>query len=341
MKRSLTLRYITAIISTFLILYIFNSLLSPYAIFIVNLIGVFIIATLSLNLTNGYAGLFSLGHAGFMAVGGYISTILSFPVSRKRLLLSDLPSPLIDLEIPFTVSVIIGGLASAVLALLVGLPVLRLRGHYLAVATLGMMVIITALTTNLIQFTRGPLGINGIPPYADSYTIYGWVLITVFFIHRIINSRYGRSLKAIREDELAASSIGINVTLMKLMSFVVGGFFAGIAGALYAHLLTAIVPWTFSFTLTFDIVIMLIVGGLGSISGSILGATAITLLKQTLKPIEESMRVYGIVQLILSVILILTVIKRSEGILGNREISFPKKLRIQHMIKKVMFLAST
>lgn len=311
------------VIAVFALLFAANNILSGYIVYVINLVGIFIIATVSLNITNGYTGLFSLGHAGFMAIGGYISTILSFPVARKKLLLSDLPPPLIDLEIPFALSLIVGGLFSMLVALVIGLPVLRLRGHYLSVATLGMMVIVTSLSTNLTQFTRGPLGINGIPAYANSYWIYGWAALTIFLTHRLVNSKYGRAMKAIREDEIAAKAMGIDVTRIKVMSFVVGAFFAGVAGGLYAHLITAIVPWTFSFVLTFDIVIMLIVGGMGSISGSILGATMITVLKQALKPIEEATQVYGLVQLLLAMILVVTMLKRPRGILGDRELSIP------------------
>jgi branched-chain amino acid transport system permease protein len=313
-------RYAVGVTTLYAFLYVANVGLNPYEVFMLNLVGVYVIATVSLNLTNGYTGLFSLGHAGFMAVGGYISTILSFPVAKKALLLSDLPPILLDLEVPFVISLVIGGLGAALVAAAVGLPVLRLRGHYLAVATLGMMVVITALATNLIQFTRGPLGINGIPSYANSYSVYAWVIGTILVMHRIIHSKYGRSLKAIREDELAAASLGISLTKMRLFSFVVGAFFAGIAGGLLAHLITAIVPWTFSFVLTFDIVIMLIVGGVASISGSVIGAAGLTILKQALKPVEEGLGVYGIVQLVFAVILMLVMIKRPDGLLGHRDL---------------------
>jgi len=319
--RKKVMAYVSAIPALFAFLYIANISLGPYEVFMMNLIGVYIIATVSLSLTNGYAGQFSLGHAGFMSIGGYIATILSFPVARKALLLSDLPPFLLHLELPFLASLLIGGAVAALVAAGVGLPVLRLRGHYLAVATLGMMVVVGALATNLIQFTRGPLGINGIPPYADSYWIYTWVIVTIFVMQRIVETKYGRSLKAIREDELAAASFGINVTRMKLFSFVVGAFFAGIAGGLFAHLITAIVPWTYSFVLTFDIVTMLIVGGMASISGSVIGAASLTILKQALKPVEEGLRIYGIVQLVIAVILIITMIKRPDGLLGHRELS--------------------
>ncbi len=320
-------KYISPIIILFMLLFLANLTISRFILFIINLIGIYIIATLSLNLTNGYAGLFSLGHAGFMSIGAYVSTILTFPVARKSLLLPELPPPLNSVELPFIVALLIGGLVAALAAFPIGFPVLRLRGHYLAVATLGFMVVVEALATNLINFTRGPLGINGIPSYSNSYWIYGWVIVTILVIRQIVNSRFGRSLMAIREDELAAEAFGTNLARMKLLSFVVGAFFAGIAGGLLAHLITAIVPWTFSFALTFEIVIMLIVGGMGSISGSILGATMLTVLKQVLKPIEETTGIYGIVQLTFASILIITMIKKPSGILGYKEISLGQIMR--------------
>jgi branched-chain amino acid transport system permease protein len=305
----------------FVCLWIANLALGKYVIFIISLIGVYIVAAESLNLTNGYTGLFSLGHAGFMAVGAYTSALLTFPAeSRDIFVIARLPAILggPEAQWPFFPALIMGGIFAAVLAAAVGLPVLRLRGHYLAVASLGLMVLITALAMNLRDLTRGSIGINSIPTYTNVWWSYIAALVTVYVVWRVVHSSIGRAMKAIREDEVAAKVQGINPLKYKLLSFTIGAFFAGIAGGLYGHLSGAIRPYAFSFNLTFQIVIMVVLGGQGTIAGPVAGAVIITVLRYVLKPLEEALQIYGLVELFYASLLIATMLRKPEGIMGTR-----------------------
>jgi len=307
-----------------------NYTLDRYTLYIIALIGIYAIATSSLNLTNGYTGLFSLGHAGFMAIGAYISTLLTFPVRLRiaynlPLLPQFLGGP--EFQWPFLPALIMGGLMAAIGALLVGIPVLRLRGHYLSVASLGFMVIVTTLAKGLKDITRGAAGIQAIPHYANLWWIYGWLIITVYVIWRLLDSSYGRAMLAIRESEIAAQAQGINVTYYKIIAFVISAFFAGVAGGLYAHFARSIRPYEFSFSMTFYVVIMLIIGGSGTLLGPIIGATTITALKYALKPIEEGLKIYGLVEVIYAILLIVVMLWWPQGIAGG--ITFLKVLLLK------------
>lgn len=305
----------------FLALFGTTKLLNRYILHIIILIGIYSIATVSLNLTNGYTGLFSLGHAAFMAVGAYTSTLLTFPLTlRKAYELPLLPSLLGGPEAawPFLPALIAGGLMASFCAILIGAPVLRLRGHYLSVASLGFMVIVVTLAKTLRGVTRGSMGINAIPSYTNIYWTYFWLIITVYVVWRIVNSRFGRAMIAIREDEVAAQVLGIYPMKYKLLSFVIGAFFAGVAGGLYAHFTKAIRPFEFSFFLTFQIVVMLIIGGMGTMSGPIVGVASLITLRYALKPVEEHFKVYGLIELVYAILLIVIMLWKPEGIMGKR-----------------------
>jgi len=317
MNRPLT--YLLAVPVLFLLLWVVQSSMSQYVILIVTFIGIYIIAAVSLNITNGYAGLFSLGHAGFMAIGAYTSALLTFPVKlREVFALAPLP-PLLggpEFQWPFLPALLMGGILAAIIAAIVGIPVLRLRGHYLAVASLGLMILINAVAMNFRNLTRGSIGINSIPKYTNIWWSYGWAVLTIYVVWRLVNSSFGRAMMAIREDETAAQVQGINLLKYKLLSFTIGAFFGGIAGGLYAHLSGAIMPWVFSFNLTFQIVIMVVVGGQGTIFGPALGAVILIVLRYVLKPLEEGLGVYGLVELIYATLLIFIMMRRPEGLLG-------------------------
>ena len=315
----------------FLVLFVANSTLNRYVLHVITLIGIYSIATTSLNLTNGYTGLFSLGHAGFMAVGAYVTTLLTFPVRLRIAYNLPLLPPFLggpDYHWPFLPALIAGGLVAAVAALLVGAPVLRLRGHYLSVASLGFMVIIATLANGLKGLTRGAAGIQAIPHYTNIWWVYAWLVVTIYVIWRLLNSSYGRAMLAIRESEIAAQSQGIHPMRYKLLSFVIGAFFAGIAGGLYAHFARSIRPYEFSFSMTFLIVIMLIIGGAGTLLGPVVGTAIVVALKYVLKPVEEGLGVYGLVEIVYALMLIGVMLWRPEGIVGGvnpLRFLFPKK----------------
>jgi branched-chain amino acid transport system permease protein len=303
--------------------------LNDYYQGVLAVVAINIILTISLNLTNGFTGDFSLGHAAFMSIGAYLSAILTLPVASKAMLIPTLPAWLGQTEVPFVVATILGGLLAALVAAVVGVPVLRLRGHYLAVATLGLMVIVRVVAINWTDVTRGAKGINGMPAYTDLWWAYGWVVVTVYVIWRLVNSSYGRAMMAIREDATAAAARGVNVTAHRMLAFCVGAFFGGIAGALWGHLITAITPHSFSFLITFNVVVMLVVGGMGSISGSIVGASVMTLVPEFLRRLETTLSLgghplYGLSQIIIAVTITLVMIFRRQGLLGGQEIRLPR-----------------
>ncbi|WP_315118568.1 branched-chain amino acid ABC transporter permease [uncultured Clostridium sp.] len=258
-------------------------------------IGINIILAVSLNLITGYTGQFSLGHAAFMAVGAYASAIMTAKFSY-----------------PFFISVIIAAICAAFTGLVIGIPTLRLKGDYLAIATLGFSEIVRIILLN-VDYVGGASGLNDIPQYTTWTWIYFGVVGTIILIKNFINSYAGRACISIREDEIAAESMGINTTLYKVLAFVIGAFFAGIAGALYANYFYFIKPNNFGFMKSVDILVIVVFGGMGSIAGSIAGAVALSIISLFLQNIPELRMV------IYSVILFLIMVYRPEGLLGKYE----------------------
>jgi branched-chain amino acid transport system permease protein len=303
-----------------------------YQIQILNLIAVNIILALSLNLIYGFTGMFSLGHAGFMAIGAYTCSILILSPEQKQMLfiLEEAYPWVQSAQAPFWFAVLAGGLAAAVAGFLIGIPLLRLGDDYLGIATLGFAEIIRVLANNLPRLTNGALGFKGIPDNANLWWNYGWCLLTLFFMARIINSNFGNVLKAVRDDETAARAMGIDVFRTKLFSFSLGAFFAGVGGALLASLLTTIDPKMFLFILTFNILMIVVTGGLGSISGSVMAGIGITFLLEWLRFVENPIRI-GAIQIdgipgmrmvVFSLLLLLIILFRREGLMGMRELTW-------------------
>ena len=218
------------------------------------IIGINVIMSVSLNLINGYTGQFSLGHAGFMAVGAYVGVVLTT-----------------NFHAPFLVALVAGGLAAAFLGFLIGLPTLRLRGDYLAIATLGLGEIIRIVIMN-IEYVGGAAGFKGIPHYTTFAWVFFVMLFTLFFIKNFVNSSHGRACIAIRENEIAAEAMGINLAHHKRLSFVISSFFAGVAGAMLAMYNSTLSATTFNSAMTYEILLIVVIGGIGSISGSILAS---------------------------------------------------------------------
>ena len=306
--------------------------LNGYQIQILNLVAVYGILALSLNLIYGFTGMFSLGHAGFMAIGAYISALCVLPAAQKEMmwLIDPIIWPFSVLETPFWISVILGGLAAAFIALFIGIPVLRLGGDYLGIATLGFAEIIRVLIVNLTAITNGPLGIKGLPAHINLFTSYLWLLLVLVGMIKLLKSNFGNVLKAVRDDEIAAQVMGIDVFRTKLFSFCLGAFLAGVGGALLGNLLTTIDPKMFNFQLTFNILMIVVAGGLGSLTGSILGSIIITVLLEWLRVVESPLDVGaftipgipGMRMVVFSVVLLLIILYRREGIMGMREITW-------------------
>ena len=277
--------------------------INPYYFQIIIYIGINIILASSLNLINGFAGQFSLGHAGFMAVGAYTAAVTTTSLGLQRGELWSFPG--------FLLALIFGGIMAAIFGLLVGIPSLRLKGDYLAITTLGFGEIIRVIVQNL-DFLGGARGFTGIPKLSNSFWVFSGVAVVIFLISNLINSTYGKSFLAVRDDEIAAESIGISTTRVKVTAFVTGAFFAGVAGGLYAHFVTYINPQQFSFLKSFEIVVMVIIGGMGSIIGVILSAILLTILPEALRSVAQ----YRMV--IYSLLLIIIMITRPQGLFIRR-----------------------
>lgn len=272
-------------------------------------IAINIILAVSLNLVNGFCGQFSLGHAGFMAVGAYTGAVLSLRFSPFSEIFN------------FPIYVIAGGLAAALAGFLVGMPSLRLRGDYLAIVTLGFGEIIRNAVLNIESLggARGLYSIPGNTDFAACVHVYLWAGATFLLLWRLVHSSYGRAFMSVREDEIAAECMGINTTSIKVKAFVISSFFAGAAGALFAQTTNSLNPATFSFVKSVDVVIMVVLGGLGSLSGSVVGAVIVSILPEALRPLQQYTGGVDLRMVIYSLALILLMILRPQGLFGSRE----------------------
>ena len=302
---------------------------------LVAFIGINVILAVSLNLINGFTGQFSIGHAGFMAVGAYTSAYLTvYHAPKFENALAGIIGGSLAHGAIFLVVILAGGLAAALAGLLVGIPSLRLRGDYLAIVTLGFAEIIRIVILN-IDKVGGATGFT-VPGYANFLWIGIFAVVTIVVIHNIVRSDMGRALVSIREDPLAAEAMGINTTRYKVISFVISSAFAGVAGVLFAHYNKFLSTNDFQFIKSFEIIIMIVIGGLGSITGAILGATVMTLLPELLRLLPDvsvphflqklfdMQPVYKFTDLrlvIFALLLIIIMITRPQGILGTGEIS--------------------
>jgi branched-chain amino acid transport system permease protein len=256
-----------------------------------------VILAVSLNLINGITGQFSIGHAGFMAVGAYVSAMLS-----------------INAHWPLWAVLALGMVAAAVAGLVVGIPSLRLKGDYLAIATLGFGEIIRVVIVNL-EATGGPRGLPGIPFKTNFFVAEALALFTIVVVVNLINSAHGRALLAIREDEIAAETMGVDATRFKVTAFTIGASLAGLAGGLYAHYMMFIDPKSFGFFKSIEILTIIVLGGLGSITGSVLSAAFLTYL-------PEVLREFAMLRMVIySALLIVMMLVRPQGLLGTWEIT--------------------
>lgn len=264
--------------------------------------GLNIMLAASLNLINGYTGQFSLGHAGFMAIGAYVGVILTT-----------------NFHLPFIVALLAGGAAAGLLGALIGLPTLRLRGDYLAIATLGLGEIVRIFIIN-VPYVGGAAGFKGIPHLTNFTWVFFIMLATLFIIKNFVNSRHGRACLAIRENEIAAEAMGINTTRYKVLAFTIGAAFAGVAGVLFGHNMYILSPASFTFMQSFNILIMVVMGGLGSMTGSIAGALVVTFLSAALASFPNArMIVYALA-------LILMMFYRPQGLFGYVEVTAMRPL---------------
>ena len=269
------------------------------------LIGINIMLAVSLNLVTGFTGQFSLGHAGFMAIGAYTCAIIN--LSMRSLT-------------GFLLGVFLAAVFAAAVGILIGIPTLRLKGDYLAIATLGLAEIIRVVILNL-EITNGAAGLSGVPKFVNFEWLFFFTVATVLCINNFIHSSHGRACISIREDEIAAESMGINVTKYKTIAFAMGAFFAGIAGAVYASYFHVIMPSQFGFLKSIDILVIVVLGGMGSVSGSILAAVLLAVATTYLQAFPE------VRMIVYSLLLVSVMIFRPQGIMGSKELTLDKLIR--------------
>jgi branched-chain amino acid transport system permease protein len=295
---------------------------NPYIMQVVMLCGINVVLAVSLNLINGFTGQFSIGHAGFMAVGAYSSAMFSLHVGQRwvaAFAAAGVPGWLAEGG-ALLVALILGGLMAAIAGYLVGLPSLRLRGDYLAIVTLGFGEIIRVLILN-VQAIGGARGLPGIPGWVNFFWVGGAVVTVVLVSRHLALSTHGRALFAIRDDEVAAEALGVDTTRYKVLAFVIGAFFAGVAGGLFAHYLSYLNPNSFTFLKSIEVIAMVVLGGMGSISGVLMAAILLTIAPEVLRPVKD----YRMV--LYSLMLIVLMITRPQGLMGSREIRLPAFLR--------------
>ena len=288
-------------------------------------VGIYIIMAVSLNIATGYLGQLPLGHAGFMSVGGYscaLFIIKLMPVlGLNAKAMATMASPAAILL--FAGGVVFGGICAAICGLIIGIPALRLKGDYLAIITLGFAEIIRVVINNIdgvlgFDFTGGAKGLSGIPGYTNFLNVFLTVAVVIFLIHTLMKSRHGRAILAIRDNEIAAEASGVSTTYYKTLAFVVSAFFAGVGGALYAGCIGVMDPSKFGFMKSVEILVMVVLGGMGSMLGSVVSASVLTILPEALRAFSEFRMVAY------AVVLILVMIFRPQGLFGSYDFSLSR-----------------
>jgi branched-chain amino acid transport system permease protein len=323
---------ITSCLILVALVFVADRFFGHFTLRVFNLCAIYIILALSMNLLNGFTGLFSLGHAGFMAIGAYVCALLTMSPAQKTInfFLTPIVPALANVQLPFVPALVIAGSVAALFAFVIGTPVLRLRDDYLAIATLGFAEIIRVLITNMQSVTNGALGLKGLPKYSTTWVVWTCAAISVAFMFALIRSAYGRSLKAVRDNEIAAQAMGIDVAHVKIVSFTISGFMAGVGGALLGHLMTTIDPKMFVFGLTYNILLIVVLGGNGSITGSVIASIVVTVLMEALRFLDGPLNFIvfqtdglpGLRMVVFSVLLMIVVIYRQKGLMGTTEFSW-------------------
>ena len=304
--------------------------INAYIQLVIMFVGINIILSSSLNLINGYMGEFSVGHAGFMAVGAYITSVLNvWLFSSSQVFGPPALTPSSALFL-FPLTLLLGGIGAALVGLLVAVPSFRTRGDYLAIITLAVNYIVKSAIENMqvIGGARGFMGMRNVVNSMQEVVNLPWVMIWVFVcvgltvvvLYRLVNSTYGKGIVAIREDEIASEIMSVDTRRMKVVAFMLSSGMAGVAGGLFAHVLGYINPGTFTIMKSTEILVMVYLGGMGSLSGSVLSAIVFTVILELFRPLQVAKWV------VIPLLLILLMLFRPEGIMGHRELSdfFPR-----------------
>ncbi len=326
------------------LLIISNFVLDSYQMRILNLSGIYITLALSLNLIYGFTGLFSLGHAGFMAVGAYTTALLTMSPELKEMnfFLEPIVPWLANTHWSFFPALMMGGVMAAAVGFVIGAPVLKLKDDYLAIATLGFAEIIRIVFTNTQSITNGPLGLKGLPRYTNMWWCWGIAFVSIVFMVYLFKGSYGRAFKAIREDEVAAEAMGVGLFRHKMLSFTIGSFMAGVGGGLLAHLMGTIDPLMFRFLLTFNILLIVVLGGMGSITGTVIAGVVVTVGMEYLRFLDGPMNlglfktdgIPGLRMVIFSLLLMIVIIFFQRGLMGNKEFSWDMVFSLASRLKK-------
>lgn len=316
-------RYLINTVLTFLLLMAFsllmsNGVISGYYTTVLSLAGINIILAVSLNVATGYLGQLPLGHAGFMAVGAYAGGIFLKAVNASKLAGTRYALAVVG-------ALLISGIVAAIFGVAIGIPALRLRGDYLAIITLGFGEIIRVVLQNIdevlgFEFTGGTSGLKRIPTFTNFYIVFLCVAVTCMVIHMVMKSRHGRAILSIRENEIAAEACGINTTYYKVMAFSLSAFFAGVAGCLYAGHIGSLMPKDFGFMKSIEILVNVVLGGMGSMIGSVLSASVLTVLPEALREFSD----YRMV--VYSLVLIVVMIFKPSGLMGQYDFSMSRLL---------------
>ncbi len=312
-----------------------NSAQYSYQISILERSAIYAVVAVSMNLLTGFTGLFSLGQAGFMAIGAYTVAILTIPVDSRASVyyVGGIAPAIANLQCPYWLALILAGVLAAAMAALIGIPVLRLKSDYLAIATLGFSEIIRAVIAapQLNTITNGSYGLKNIPGFPNLFAAFGLPALCIFLMVLLINSSYGRAFKALREDEVAAQAMGLNLFRYKELSFVISSFFTGVGGGLLGIFMRSIDSKTFSINLTYDILLIVVLGGIGSITGSVIGAFLVTAGREWLRFFDNPLVIGGFEvplfrtgfrMVIFSILLMAVVLFYRRGIMGSNEFSW-------------------
>jgi len=315
-KYAITLA-VLGIVYGLLMLLVYEGIIDNYILRIMKQIGIFVIAALGLNLILGFTGQFTMGHAAFMSIGAYGSAIMTK-----------------NFNMPFPISLIVGVVLAAVLSAIIGYPILRLKGDYLAICTLGFGEIVKVVIQN-VDYVGGARGISAIPTKTSFAMVFFGAALCFAILKNLINSSKGRAIMSVREDEIAAEAMGINSTKYKMIAFIIGSSMAGLSGGLYAHFNTFIDPASFNFAKSTELITYVVLGGMGSLSGTVLGTAILIYLPEGLRGLGTVMKDYRM--LIYAIMLVLMMIFRPQGILGTREISIANIKKFINGIRNFSF----
>jgi branched-chain amino acid transport system permease protein len=327
-----------ALILLALCLYGADRFAGEYYVRLLTQAAIFVTLAVSYNLVVGVSGQLHLGPNAFITLGAYTAALLTLTPAEKDLifLVNPLVWPLNHITLAFPWALLAGGGVAALFGVITGFPVFRVRGDYLAIVTLGFGEVVRGLANNLQSLTNGSLGLKGLKPYTNLWWAWGLAVVAVAVVQALKNSGYGRALAAIRQDETAARAMGVNTFKHLLLAYVLSAFFFGVGGALLAHLITTISPTLFTFFLTFNLLIIIVVGGLGSTTGAVLSACLFTAAGEWLRFVEEPHMILGLPipgipgmrQVIFSLALLLVIIFFRQGLLGRREFSWEAAGRV-------------